>query len=155
PATGRIRVLREPYGPGRRIDSGIALGQEVTPYYDPILAKLVSYGATRQEALLRMQALLRDYTLLGVTTNRQFLLDVMTSAAFATGKPDRAFLDRLSAAGQRAVTVSDETLAVAALGDFLHRHGQFTHAPAATAAVAPGPASTTGATASAWKSGRR
>src|SRR5262252_2047693 len=94
PATGRIRVLREPHGPGRRIDSGMTLGQEVTPYYDPILAKLISYGATRQEALLRMQALLRDYTILGVTTNRQFLLDVMTSVAFAAGDIDTAFLER-------------------------------------------------------------
>ena len=50
PATGRIQVLREPHGPGRRIDSGIALHQEITPYYDPILAKLITYGATRRSA---------------------------------------------------------------------------------------------------------
>ena len=135
PATGRIRVLREPHGPGRRIDSGIALHQEVTPYYDPILAKLISYGATRQEALLRMQALLRDYTILGVTTNRQFLLDVMTSAAFAAGAIDTAFLDRHFADWQPAAMVSDEILAVAALGEFLQRRGQLTSAP-----VAPVPA---------------
>ena len=110
PATGRIRVLREPHGPGRRIDSGIALHQEVTPYYDPILAKLISYGATRQEALLRMQALLREYTILGVTTNRQFLLDVIASAPFAAGETDTAFLERHFAAWQPTATISDEIL---------------------------------------------
>jgi acetyl/propionyl-CoA carboxylase alpha subunit len=136
PATGRIRVLREPHGPGRRIDSGIALNQEVTPYYDPILAKLISYGATRQEALLRMQALLRDYTILGVTTNRQFLLDVMTSAAFAAGATDTAFLERHFATWQPAVTVSDEILALAALGDFLQRPAQLIGTLATTTAAA-------------------
>ncbi len=137
PATGRIRVLREPHGPGRRIDSGIALDQEVTPYYDPILAKLISYGATRQEALLRMQALLRDYTILGVTTNRQFLLDVMRSAAFAAGEIDTAFLDRHFADWQPAAMVSDEILAVAALGELLQRRGQLPSAPATPAPAAP------------------
>jgi len=136
PATGRIRVLREPHGPGRRIDSGIALDQEVTPYYDPILAKLISYGATRQEALLRMQALLRDYTILGVTTNRQFLLDVLTSAAFAAGKTDTAFLERHFPAWHPVDTASDEILALAALGELLQHPGQVPGVPAATAAAA-------------------
>jgi acetyl-CoA carboxylase biotin carboxylase subunit len=118
PATGRIQVLREPHGPGRRIDSGIALHQEVTPYYDPILAKLISYGATRQEALLRMQGLLREYTLLGVTTNRQFLLDVITSAAFAAGATDTAFLTRHFTGWQPTAEVSDDILALTALAEF-------------------------------------
>jgi acetyl-CoA carboxylase biotin carboxylase subunit len=137
PATGRIRVLREPHGPGRRIDSGIALYQEVTPYYDPILAKLITYGATRQEALLRMQALLRDYTLLGVTTNRQFLLDIMTSAAFATGATDTAFLDRHFARWQPAAEVPDEILALAALGELVQRRGHSTAAAVSTVSTAP------------------
>jgi acetyl/propionyl-CoA carboxylase alpha subunit len=137
PATGRIQVLREPHGPGRRIDSGIALHQEITPYYDPILAKLITYGSTRQEALLRMQTLLREYTILGVTTNRQFLLDVMTSAAFAAGETDTAFLDRHFANWQPAAQVPDEILALAALGELVQRRGPFAAAPAATAFVTP------------------
>jgi acetyl/propionyl-CoA carboxylase alpha subunit len=137
PATGHIQVLREPHGPGRRIDSGIALYQDVTPYYDPILAKLVTYGATRQEARLRMQALLRDYTLLGVTTNRQFLLDVVSSAAFAAGETDTAFLDRHFAHWQPATDTPDEILALAALGELLRRRGSAMTAPGVTAAAAP------------------
>jgi 3-methylcrotonyl-CoA carboxylase alpha subunit len=143
PATGRIRVLREPYGPGRRIDSGIALYQDVTPYYDPLLAKLISYGATRQEALLRMQALLRDYTILGVTTNRQFLLEVMTSAAFAAGETDTAFLARHFPTWQPAATVSDEVFALAALGELLQRQRPLTGVSGTPAPGAPGPASPT------------
>jgi acetyl/propionyl-CoA carboxylase alpha subunit len=129
PATGRIAVLREPYGPGRRIDSGIALHTEVTPYYDPILAKLVTHGFTRQEAIRRMQGLLREYTVLGVTTNRQFLLDVVSSAAFGNGETDTAFVERHFPGWQPAVEISDEILALAALGEMLQSSGQGTPPP--------------------------
>jgi acetyl-CoA carboxylase biotin carboxylase subunit len=125
PATGRIAVLREPHGPGRRIDSGIALHDEVTPYYDPILSKVVSYGTNRQEAILRMQALLRDYTILGVTTNRQFLLAVLESEAFAQGETDTGFLERHFAHWQSTAPLSAEILAFAALGETLQRRGHF------------------------------
>jgi 3-methylcrotonyl-CoA carboxylase alpha subunit len=129
PATGRIAVLREPYGPGRRIDSGVAVHTEVTPYYDPILGKLISHGANRQEAILRLQALLREYTLLGVTTNRQFLLDVVSSAAFAAGETDTAFLERHFAQWQPQAMLTPEIFAVAALGETLQRRGQLAEAP--------------------------
>jgi acetyl/propionyl-CoA carboxylase alpha subunit len=146
PATGRIHVLHEPPGPGRRIDSGIALHQDVTPYYDPMLAKLITYGATRQEALLRMQALLREYTLLGVTTNRQFLLDVVTSAAFAAGETDTAFLDRHFAPWQPATDIPDEILALAALGELLQRRGS-----SITAAMASASAVSAAGSATPWQ----
>lgn len=139
PATGRIRVLREPYGPGRRIDSGITVQQEVTSHYDPILAKLISYGATRQEARWRMQALLRDYTILGVTTNRQFLLDVIASEAFAAGATDTAFVERHFHAWQPDSYVPDELLAIAAMGDMLQRQGQGTTGALSTLAIAVTP----------------
>jgi 3-methylcrotonyl-CoA carboxylase alpha subunit len=137
PATGRIASLREPCGPGRRIDSGLALHTDVTPYYDPILAKLVAYGLTRQDAIDRMQSLLRDYTVLGVTTNRQFLLEVVSSAAFANADTDTTFLDRHFATWQPDTTIPDQIVAVAALGEFLQRSGQLGEIPAS---VAPTPA---------------
>lgn len=129
PATGRIRVLREPHGPGRRIDSGIVVQQEVTPYYDPMLAKLICFGATRAEAILRMQGLLREYTVLGVTTNREFLLDVVSSPAFAAGETDTAFLERHFSAWQPLATPSAEVFAMAALGAWLQQHGRSSHMP--------------------------
>ena len=127
PATGRVRVLREPHGPGCRIDSGLALQQEVTPYYDPILAKLITHGATREEARLRMRALLRDYVVLGLTTNREFLLDVIESEAFAAGDTSTAFIDRHFPDWQPAISVPADVLALAALGDLLqHESGTAT-----------------------------
>lgn len=125
PATGKIAVLREPYGPGRRIDSGIMANAEVTSYYDPILAKLVSYGHHREEAILRMQSLLREYTLLGVTTNRQFLLDILESEAFAAGDTNTSFIDRYFPDWQPDTTISTELRAIAAIGEMLHRNGYF------------------------------
>ena len=122
PATGTVRVLREPHGPGCRIDSGLALHQEITPYYDPILAKLITYGATREEARLRMAALLRDYVVLGLITNREFLLDVIQSAAFAAGDTDTAFIGRHYPGWQPASSVPTEVLALVALADALQGH---------------------------------
>jgi acetyl-CoA carboxylase biotin carboxylase subunit len=136
PATGRIAVLREPPGPGRRIDSGLALHTEVTPYYDPILAKLVAYGLTRQEAIRRMQGLLREYTVLGVTTNRQFLLEVVSSPAFAEGETDTTFIERHFPTWQPDTTVADEIVAITALGELLHRRGQLADRPVAAAPAA-------------------
>jgi acetyl-CoA carboxylase biotin carboxylase subunit len=138
PATGHIAVLHEPYGPGRRIDSGLALYTEVTSYYDPILAKLVTYGLTRQEAIDRMQALLREYTVLGVTTNRQFLLEVMASAAFANGETNTLFLEQHFVGWQPNTAVPDEVVAIAALGELLQRHGPLPDRPALAMVTAAG-----------------
>ena len=121
PAAGRVRVLREPHGPGCRIDSGLALHQEITPHYDPILAKLITHGATREEARLRMRVLLRDYVVLGLSTNREFLLDVIESEAFAAGDTDTGFIGRHYPDWQPTASVPAEVLALAALGDLLQR----------------------------------
>ena len=121
PAAGRVRVLREPHGPGCRIDSGLALHQEITPHYDPILAKLITHGATREEARLRMRSLLRDYVVLGLSTNREFLLDVIESEAFAAGDTDTGFIGRHYPDWQPTASVPAEVLALAALGDLLQR----------------------------------
>ena len=121
PAAGRVRVLREPHGPGCRVDSGLSLHQEITSHYDPILAKLITYGATREEARLRMRTLLRDYVVLGLTTNREFLLDAIESEAFAAGDTDTAFIERHYPGWRPASSVPTEVLALAALGDLLQR----------------------------------
>lgn len=141
PATGKIAVLREPNGPGRRIDSGIVANAEVTPYYDPILCKLVSYGHDRHEAILRMRSLLREYTLLGVTTNRQFLLDILESKPFADGATDTSFIDRHFPDWQPDAVVPTEIRALAAVGEMLYRSGYFAASAAAPAAASDTPPS--------------
>ncbi|MGW2153700.1 ATP-binding protein [Nonomuraea sp. NPDC001699] len=75
-----------------RVDSGVESGSEVSPHYDAMLAKIVGYGATRAEAARKLAASLRRARLHGVTTNRDLLLEIVTSPAFLAGETNTAFL---------------------------------------------------------------
>jgi acetyl/propionyl-CoA carboxylase alpha subunit len=92
PATGTVRMLTEPSGPWVRFDSGIVTGSRIGVEYDPLLAKISTFGATREEARTRMLAALRETVLLGVVTNRDYLLDVLAHPAFAAGATHTEFL---------------------------------------------------------------
>ncbi len=92
PRPGRIVCLREPQGPGIRVDSGIAAGFEVPLYYDPLLAKVSVWGETREAARRRMIAALEDYVILGCTTGIPFLLDVLEHPEFARGATHTHFI---------------------------------------------------------------
>jgi acetyl-CoA carboxylase biotin carboxylase subunit len=92
PQPGTIAFLREPSGPGIRVDSGIAHGFTVPLYYDPLLAKVTVWGDSREHARRRMLAALADYVVLGCTTNVAFLLDVLAHAAFVRGDTHTHFL---------------------------------------------------------------
>ena len=101
PETGRIGVLRSPADPGIpegeedvRLDAGVREGDEVSVFYDPMLAKLVVWGDDRAEAARRMQAALAETALLGVRTNIAFLERVVGHSAFLAGETDTAFIDR-------------------------------------------------------------
>jgi acetyl-CoA carboxylase biotin carboxylase subunit len=85
PATGTVRRLVEPAGPWVRFDSGIAEGTVVGVEYDPLLAKVSTWGATREEARQRMAAALRETVVLGVVTNRDYLRAVVEHPVFASG----------------------------------------------------------------------
>lgn len=73
PTTGTLSHVVWPQGPGVRIDTGIESGSEVSPFYDPMLAKLIVHGATRDEALARLNRALAETRLVGLTTNLNFL----------------------------------------------------------------------------------
>jgi acetyl/propionyl-CoA carboxylase alpha subunit len=92
--------LREPHGPGIRVDSGIRPGFAVPLHYDPMLAKLAVWGETRPAALRRMRAALRDYVVLGCTTSIPFLLDLLGHPAFADGDTHTHFIDEHFSAWQ-------------------------------------------------------
>src|SRR5215207_9243093 len=85
PSTGRLLQYIEPRGPGIRVDSGFSAGDEVTHFYDPLLAKLVVYAEDRQSAIHRMQAALREFVVHGVITNIDFLQAVLSHPDFANG----------------------------------------------------------------------
>lgn len=86
PSTGKLLQLVEPRGPGIRLDSGIAPGDEVTHFYDPLLAKLIVQAEDRPSAIARMRAALGTYVVHGVATNIDLMQDVLTHPDFAAGK---------------------------------------------------------------------
>ena len=86
PSPGTITRLALPDGPGIRVESGVAEGCQVSVHYDPLLAKLVAAGATREEAIARMEAALKAFIVEGVRTAIPFHLRVMRSAAFREGR---------------------------------------------------------------------
>jgi len=93
PSMGTIRRLDVPDGPGVRNDLGVTQGSQVTPFYDPMLAKLIVYGESRAQAMERMQSALENYHVTGVTTNLEFLRWLMRQTAFVVGTAGTQFLD--------------------------------------------------------------
>ncbi len=92
PSAGKILFLREPRGPGVRLDGGIYGGYDVPVHYDPILAKLVTWGEDREEARRRMAEAMREYIVIGIRTTIPFLRDVIDHAAFVAGETNTAFV---------------------------------------------------------------
>jgi len=93
PSTGILEKVEPPKGPNIRDDSGIFTGMEVTPYYDPLLAKLVVYAENREECLNKMKWALSRYVVLGVTTNIAFLKEVLEHEEFRKGNITTHFID--------------------------------------------------------------
>jgi acetyl-CoA carboxylase biotin carboxylase subunit len=94
PSTGRIEYLRPPAGPGIRWDSGVETGDEVTLYYDSMLAKLIVWAPDRSQALTRMRRALEELVVTGVATNQAFHRRLMADAEFQRGEIDIQFLER-------------------------------------------------------------
>jgi len=93
PSIGRIEHVIPPTGPGIRVDTGIYSGFEITPYYDPLIAKLVVWGETRGQAILRMRRALEEYRILGVRTNIPFHQTMMDSHRYIAGQYDTRFVE--------------------------------------------------------------
>ncbi|QEC46444.1 ATP-grasp domain-containing protein [Baekduia soli] len=102
PQTGTLTRLEVPARPGLRVDAGVAAGSEVSLHYDPMIAKVIAHGATRAEATRRLAAALRAAEIDGVRTNRDFLVRVLESPAFAAGAIGIHHLERDDAQALRA-----------------------------------------------------
>lgn len=92
PSVGRLALWLEPTGPGVRVDSGVEQGSEISPYYDPMLAKLIVRGDDRAQAIARLELALRDFHVHGVTTNIAYLLAIVRHPAFQSGALSTRFL---------------------------------------------------------------
>ena len=93
PSVGRIERLREPAGPGVRVDSGIAEGMTVTPHYDSLLAKLIAWGETRGVAIVRMRRALEEYQIAGVMTTLRLYRALLDSTQFLGGQFHTGFVE--------------------------------------------------------------
>jgi acetyl-CoA carboxylase biotin carboxylase subunit len=93
PQAGLLRLYREPSAPGIRIDSGVEEGAQVPVQYDPMLAKVIASGESRDAARRRAIAALRSFPILGVRTNIPFLIKILGHAAFAAGDVHTGFID--------------------------------------------------------------
>ncbi len=94
PQTGPVLRWQYENGEGLRMDAGIQQGQQVTPFYDPMLAKVIAYGANRDEARRRLMGSLRNLQLLGVRSNRGFLFNILKHSVFAEGGATTAFIEK-------------------------------------------------------------
>ncbi|MBX8477837.1 acetyl/propionyl/methylcrotonyl-CoA carboxylase subunit alpha [Pseudomonas cichorii] len=95
PATGTLDLYREPLPrPGWRIDSGVGEGDSISPFYDPMLGKLIAWGENREEARLRLLAMLDEFAVGGVKTNLAFLQRIIGHPAFAAAELDTGFIPR-------------------------------------------------------------
>ncbi len=102
PSTGTVTSFIEPQGPGIRVDSGIESGDEITQFYDPMIAKLIVYAENRPAAIERMRSALEQCAVFGVTTNASLLYQIATHPAFQEGQTYTSFLVEHHLTGETA-----------------------------------------------------
>jgi acetyl-CoA carboxylase biotin carboxylase subunit len=120
PSPGLVRGLHPASGPGVRDDGGVRAGYAVPVFYDSLIAKLITWGASRDESIARMRRALREYQVLGIRTTIPFFLWLMEQPDYRAGRYDTTYLDRLleSRRGESfsSLTGEEEALVVMAAG---------------------------------------
>jgi acetyl-CoA carboxylase biotin carboxylase subunit len=91
---GKIEEINMPGGYGVRVDTAIYSGYTIPPYYDSMIAKIIVHGNTRNEAIAKMKRSLEELVIDGVTTNRDFLFDIIRNPNFIRGKFDTSFIEK-------------------------------------------------------------
>lgn len=120
PSTGRVGLWQPCEAEGLRYDAGIQDGQEVSPFYDPMLAKVIAWGPNRETARRRLVAALSDTAVFGLRTNRDFLIRALDNPTFAGGQATTAFIDEeFSAEDLAEPTPTFAQLAVASVLSFM------------------------------------
>ncbi len=132
PSPGRIVVLRVPSGPGIRDDSGVYAGAEVSSHYDPLVSKLVAWGADRTQALGRLERALGEYTVQGIRTTLPFFRRLLADPGFRAGEYDTGLVARLLAQDEpRAERPWAAAVVAAAIHTFEERRAARVSPPAA------------------------
>ena len=103
PASGPVDLWQPATGVGVRIDAGICTGQEISPFYDPMVAKVIGYGDNRETARTRLIAALKETVLFGTTNNKDFLIQCLEKQSFIDGAATTAFIAEEFADGDLAV----------------------------------------------------
>jgi acetyl-CoA carboxylase biotin carboxylase subunit len=122
PSVGQIRFLREPSGPGVRNDSGVYEGFRVPVHYDPMLAKLITWGTDREEARLRMMASLIEYRIEGPTTNIPFLRWILAHDDFVANRVHTGWLEKVQGSFRHIGIGHGRRDEVAAIAAVLYAH---------------------------------
>jgi 3-methylcrotonyl-CoA carboxylase alpha subunit len=94
PSTGKLIALQFPEAEGLRVDTGVEVGDEVTPFYDPMIAKLIAHGETREQALDRLASALDQTIVIGPRSNAGFLAALCRAPSFRAGEFDTGFIER-------------------------------------------------------------
>lgn len=137
PSLGTLHRWQPPVMPGVRVDSGVEAGGEVSPYYDPMLAKLIVQGTTRRDALRRLEAALADFVVLGVETNIPYLLAIVRHPLFQAGTFDTRFLSAHFADWQPPQGVPRDVWLACAADALLPRETARTAAPTTSGPASP------------------
>ncbi|WOJ97805.1 acetyl-CoA carboxylase biotin carboxylase subunit [Congregibacter brevis] len=119
PASGKAIAWEPPSGTGIRVDHGLFPGQMVSPFYDPMVAKIIAYGEDRATARRRLLRALRQTVLFGISTNREFLIDVLERESFANGEATTAFIAEEFPDGVQETSPQELELSIAALLHYL------------------------------------
>ncbi len=133
PTPGKLAVYRQPQGPGVRVDSGVYWGYEVPIFYDPMIAKLVVWGADRDEAMARASAALEEYQIVGVVTTIEFHRRILEHPEFRKGNTTTDFIPRYLGEFKAATAQAEDLTHAIALAAVLYsRNRAARHAPVAT-----------------------
>ena len=119
PQSGTLADWRPATGDGVRIEHGVAPGENISPFYDPMLAKVIAYGTAREEARRRLIVALEDTVVLGLNTNRNFLVAALRHPAFVAGEATTAFIERYFPAGSDVMRRPNLNLRIVALAAVL------------------------------------
>ena len=114
PATGTINYLKEPGGPGIRVDSALYAGLTVTSDYDSLLAKVIAWGENRPVAILRLRRALREFQIGGVPTDLEFLFQVVDSSPFIVGNVNTSYLETFQPPPEQDNNIRERDAALAA-----------------------------------------